>query len=166
MKLKLDKRVWIGAGVAAFVILLIVLVNLASSLRRDLGNVKAQQKELLQLRDEFLSLKNRVEAVERKKSLTKVEGVVQAVDQVFQPLGLKQKVKSVKPTSRKEMKDLVEEEAEVQIEKVNMNEMVNILYKMENAPMILTLKRTTVKTTFENPSHLNLILTLALIREK
>jgi len=166
LKLKLDKRVWIGAGVAAFVILLIVLVNLASSLRRDLGNVKAQQKELLQLRDEFLSLKNRVEAVERKKSLTKVEGVVQAVDQVFQPLGLKQKVKSVKPTSRKEMKDLVEEEAEVQIEKVNMNEMVNILYKMENAPMILTLKRTTVKTTFENPSHLNLILTLALIREK
>lgn len=162
----MDKRVWIGAGVAAFVILLIVLVNLASSLRRDLGNVKAQQKELLQLRDEFLSLKNRVEAVERKKSLTKVEGVVQAVDQVFQPLGLKQKVKSVKPTSRKEMKDLVEEEAEVQIEKVNMNEMVNILYKMENAPMILTLKRTTVKTTFENPSHLNLILTLALIREK
>jgi hypothetical protein len=156
-----DKRVWIGAGVATLAIFLIFLFNLSSSLKRDLRNLKAQQTELLLLRDEFLSLKNRVEAVERKKSLTKVEGVVQAVDQVFQPLGLKQKVKSVKPTGRREMKDVVEEEAEVQ-----MNEMVNIIYKMENAPMILTIKKTTIKTSFENPSHLTLIMTITLIKGK
>jgi hypothetical protein len=161
-----DKRVWIGAGVATLAIFLIFLFNLSSSLKRDLRNLKAQQTELLLLRDEFLSLKNRVEAVERKKSLTKVEGVVQAVDQVFQPLGLKQKVKSVKPTGRREMKDVVEEEAEVQIEKVDMNEMVNIIYKMENAPMILTIKKTTIKTSFENPSHLTLIMTITLIKGK
>lgn len=157
---------WIGAGVATLAIFLIFLFNLSSSLKRDLRNLKAQQTELLLLRDEFLSLKNRVEAVERKKSLTKVEGVVQAVDQVFQPLGLKQKVKSVKPTGRREMKDVVEEEAEVQIEKVDMNEMVNIIYKMENAPMILTIKKTTIKTSFENPSHLTLIMTITLIKGK
>jgi general secretion pathway protein M len=161
-----DRRLLITGSIAVSVILCILLINVSLSLKRDHGNVKAQQKELFLIKDEFLSLKNRIDTVENKKSLTKIEGIVQAADEVFLPLGLKRKVKSVKPTGTKDLKETIEEEAEVQIEKVDMNEMVNIFYKIENSPMILSIKKTTIKTSFENPTLLDITMTIALVKPK
>lgn len=166
MRLKGNKKLWIAIGVLAFAISSAFFLNHLFSLKRDLRNLKVQQTELLLLKGEFLSLKSRIDAVEGRKSLTKAEGIVQAIDQVFLSLGLKQKVKSVKPTGKREIKDAVEEEAEIQLEKVDMNEMVNIFYKAENAPTILTIKRTTTKTSFESSSLLNITMTVALIKQK
>lgn len=166
MRLRVDRRLLITGGIAVSVILCILLINVSLSLKRDLRNVKAQQKELLSIKDEFLSLKNRIDTVENKKSLTKIEGIVQAADEVFLPLGLKRKVKSVKPTGTKALKETIEEEAEVQVEKVDMNEMVNIFHKIENSPMILSVKKTTIKTSFENPTLLDITMTIALVKPK
>ena len=118
------------------------------------------------VKDEFLSLKQRIDAVESKKNLSNVQGIVQAVDEVFLSIGLKDKVKTVKSTGRRDMKDGFEEEAELQIEKVSMNEMVNIFYKIENAPMVLTIKKASIKKSFENPELLNIILTLSFLKAK
>lgn len=166
MRLKADRRLLIAGGIAVSVILCILLINVSLSSKNDLVNLKAQQKELLSIKDEFLSLKNRIDTVENKKSLTKIEGIVQAADEVFLPLGLKRKVKSVKPTGTKDLKETIEEEAEVQVEKVDMNEMVNIFHKIENSPMILSIKKTTIKTSFENPTLLDITMTIALVKPK
>jgi len=166
LRLKADRRLLIAGGIAVSVILCILLINVSLSSKKDLGNLKAQQKELLSIKDEFLSLKNRIDTVENKKSLTKIEGIVQAADEVFLSLGLKRKVKSVKPTGTKDLKETIEEEAEVQVEKVDMNEMVNIFHKIENSPMILSVKKTTIKTSFENPELLDITMTIALVKPK
>jgi len=166
LRLMADRRLLIAGGIAVSVILCILLINVSLSVKRDLGNLKAQQKEFLSIKDEFLSLKNRIDTVENKKSLTKIEGIVQAADEVFMPLGLKRKVKSVKPTGTKDLKETIEEEAEVQVEKVDMNEMVNIFHKIENSPMILSIKKTTIKTSFENPTLLDITMTIALVKPK
>jgi len=166
LRLKADRRLLIAGGIAVSVILCILLINISLSSKNDLVNLKAQQKELLSIKDEFLSLKNRIDTVENKKSLTKIEGIVQAADEVFLPLGLKRKVKSVKPTGTKDLKETIEEEAEVQVEKVDMNEMVNIFHKIENSPMILSVKKTTIKTSFENPTLLDITMTIALVKPK
>lgn len=47
-----------------------------------------------------------------------------------------------------------------------MNEMVNIFYRIENAPMILTIKKATVKKSFENPELLNISLVLSFLNPK
>jgi general secretion pathway protein M len=166
LRLKADRRLLIAGGIAVSVILCILLINVSLSSKNDLVNLKAQQKELLSIKDEFLSLKNRIDTVENKKSLTKIEGIVQAADEVFMPLGLKRKVKSVKPTGTKDLKETIEEEAEIQVEKVDMNEMVNIFHKIENLPMILSIKKTTIKTSFENPTLLDITMTIALVKPK
>ena len=166
MRLKADRRLLVAGSITVSVILCIFLVSISLSLKKDLGNQKSQQKEMFLIKDEFLSLKNKVDTVDNKKSLTKIEGIVQATDEVFQPLGLKKKVKSVKPTGTKDLKETVEEEAEVQVEKVDMNEMVNIFHKIENSPFILSVKKTTIKTSFENPTLLDITMTIALIKPK
>ena len=149
-----------------FIIIIALAIRLLSSGKRELKLLREQQKEMIIVKDEFLSLKQRIDAVESKKNLSNVQGIVQAVDEVFLSIGLKDKVKTVKSTGRRDMKDGFEEEAELQIEKVSMNEMVNIFYKIENAPMVLTIKKASIKKSFENPELLNIILTLSFLKAK
>jgi hypothetical protein len=95
-----------------------------------------------------------------------VPGVVQAIDEIFQPMGLKDKLKTVRAAGKKEVRDGFEEEAEITVEKVGMNEMLNIFYKIENAPMILTIKKASIKKSFENPELLNVNIVLSFLKTK
>lgn len=47
-----------------------------------------------------------------------------------------------------------------------MNEMANIFYRIEHAPMILTVKKATIKQSFENPELLNITLDLSFLKTK
>jgi general secretion pathway protein M len=162
-----DKRyVYFVAGLVIVIIAATLAVRQLATERRDLKLLKEQRNEMLGLRDEFLSLRQRVTAVEGKKNLTNVQGIVQAVDDVFSSAGLKDKLKTVKSAGKREVRDGFEEEADISIEKVSMNEMVNIFYRIENAPMILTIKKATIKKSFENPELLNISLVLSFLKPK
>jgi hypothetical protein len=166
LRLTADKSLIIPAAVVVALILGVVMLNVSMSLKKKHADLVEQQKELGQLKEEYMTLRDKLDFVESKKSLTKVEGIVQAVDEVFRSLGLNQKVKSVKSSGTWDRKYAVEEEAEVQVEKVNMNEMANIYYKIENAPMILSIKKTSLKTSFDSPTLVNITMTVSLIKPK
>ena len=166
MKVKIDRKILAVSGIVLLFILCAVLFKVSLSLRKERDSLISQQKEMLLLVSDYMVLKYAVDTVEGRKSLTKVEGIVQAVDEVFKSMGLNQKVKSVKSTGTREKKYASEEEAEVSVEKVTMNEMVNILYRIENAPMILSVKKTSIKASFDNPSLLNITMTIGLIKPK
>jgi len=167
LRISKDKRfIYIVFGIAVFAVVFFSAISLLSSERKKLELMKEQRKEMLTLKEEFILLKQRVDAVESKKKLSSVQGIVQAVDEVFLPLGLKDKVKTVKFTGERETREGFEEEADIYIEKVSMNEMVNIFYKIRNAPMALTIKKAGIKKSFENPELLNLTLTLSFLKSK
>jgi uncharacterized protein YpmB len=162
-----DKRfIYISSGLIAVIIVVVLAINLLSAERKELMQLKEQRKEILVLEKEFLSLKQRIDAVEGKKELSNIQGIAQALDEVFLSIGLKDKIKTVKSTDSREIKDGFEEEADVHLEKVSMNEMVNIFYRIENAPMVLTIKKATIKKSFEDPELLNITLTLSFLKTK
>lgn len=137
-----------------------------SSEEKELNTLKSQQKNMIKLREEFLSLKKKIDYFEDKKNLSQVQGIIQAVDDVFLSLGLKDRIGSVKSTGKIEIKEGRIEDAEVSIEKVTMNEMVNIFYKIKNVPMRLTIKKVSIKKTFENPELLNINLSLSFLKSQ
>ena len=162
-----DKRfIYVLLALTGFIIIVALGMNLLSSERRELKLLEEQRKEMLMLSGEFLAFKQRIDVVESKKKLSNVQGIVQAIDEVFLPIGLKDKIKTVKSTGRREIKDGFEEEADLQIEKVSMNEMINIFYKIDNAPMVLTVRKAAIKKSFENPELLNIALTLSFLKAK
>lgn len=162
-----DKRfIYVSSGLIGFIFIVALTINLLLSERKELKLLREQRKEMLMLKDEFLSLKQKIDVVESKKNLSNVQGVVQAIDEVFLPIGLKDKIKTVKSTGRREIKDGFEEEADLHIENVSMNEMANIFYKIENAPMVLTIKKAMIKKSFENSELLNIALTLSFLKSK
>jgi general secretion pathway protein M len=164
--LKNRRIISFSAVLISFLILAALGIKMLSSQTKELHQLQEQRKEMAVLRDEFLSLQQKIQTVENRKNLTNVQGVLQAVDEVFSSVGLKDKVKTVKNTGKRETKDGIEEEADVSVEKVTMNEMVNIFYRIDHAPMILTIKKVTVKQSFENPELLNITLMLSFLKTK
>lgn len=147
-------------------VLIIPLVIMAKSSRKEAEDLKTKLRELSSLGSEYRSLKDRVVSLEQRKSLSKVTGVPQAVDDLSSSVGLKTKVKGVKAIGTREITGGTEESAEVQIEKVTTNELINLFFKIEDAPMMLSIKRVSMKKTFENPELLNVTLTLSLFMKK
>ena len=164
--LRHKKALYIFSGLVSLAIVLALAINLLLSERRELKQLKDQRKEMMLLKAEFLSLRQRLNLVEGKENLSNMQGIVQAVDEVFSSTGLREKVKAVKSTGKRETRDGFEEEADVSIEKISMNEMVNIFYRIEHAPMVLIVKKATVKKSFENPELLNLTLDLSFLKVK
>ena len=160
------KFLFVMSGVAVIALIVFFSLDLVSTQRKELARLRDQHREMLLLKADFLSLSKRIQAVETRKGLARVEGIAQAVDEIFVPLGLKDRVKSVKTTGTKETRDGFEEGADIFIEKVSMNEMVNIFYRIDHAPMVLTVRKATVKKSFETPDRLNISLALSLFRPK
>jgi len=164
--LRNKKFIFALAGLLAFTILIGTGVQILSSSKKELKLLKEQRGEMALLKDEFITLRQKVAAVESKKSLANMTGIVQAIDEVFRSIGVKNKVKTVRAAGQKEVREGFEEEAEITLEKVTMNEMLNIFYRIENAPMILTIKKASIKKSFDNPDLLNINLVLSFLKPK
>jgi hypothetical protein len=164
--LRNKKFLYILSGILIVIFFFVFAIKELSDGKKQIEALKEQQKEILILKNEFLSLKQKIDAIESKKNLSNVQGITEAIEEIFSPIGLKDKVKTIKPVVRREIKDGIKEEADIYIEKVSMNEMVNIFYRIENAPMILTIKKATIKKSFENPERLNISLTLSFLKSK
>lgn len=130
---------------------------------RELSQLKTRFTEFSILSAEYRSLKEQAGSIEQKRFLTKTSGIAQALDDAFLSLGVKGKMKSIKGIEGREIKgQLNEETAEVQMEKVNMNELVNIFYKLENAPLLLSIQKVALKKSFDKPDLLDVTMTVSL----
>lgn len=130
---------------------------------KDLSKLTERYREFSLLAGEYRSLNQRVQTIEKKEALTSVKGIAQIVGEISESLGMKGKVQSIKETgTRKTLNQMREETAEVQIDKLNMTEMMHLLYKIENAPTILAVKKVQIKKSFENPDVLDVTMTLSL----
>lgn len=166
MRLPSGNKTALGGLAVVIAGLCIFMLNISISAKKENAGLKTGYAELLALKDEHEAVKSLIIAAEEKKSGSKVEGAVQAIDEIFRSIGMERKVKSVKSLGVHEKKFGTEEEAELQIEKVDMNQMINILYRIENAPMVLSVRKTSVKTAFDNPSLLNITMTVGLVKLK
>jgi len=161
--LALRRKALILMVLAVLYVLIIPGLIWKQSAEKELSILKTKYQEFSILAAEYGSLKENVNAIEQKKTLTKINSIAQAIDEIASPLGIKGKVKSIKGTGTKKTIDkMSEESAEIQIEKLNMTELMHMFYKIENAPMILAVKKVTMKKSFETPDFLDLTMTVSL----
>ena len=157
------KKIVIVAVLIGLYILVIPNMLWERASERELSELTAKYHEFSTLTDRYRSLKASVNAIEQKKTLTKTSSITQAIGDISLSLGIKDKMKSVKLTGTKKVMDQISEEsAEIQMEKLNMSEVVNLFYKIENAPMILAVKKVAIKKSFENPELLDVTMSVSL----
>jgi len=157
------------ALIAAILITFILIIPIALASKSSEKELRAQQmrfRELSMLIAEYRSLKGHIDSLEVKESLSKVSGIAQALDDTVTSVGMKGKIKSVKVLGQRDVKDAVEETAEIHIERLTMNELINLFYRIDEAPFLFSMKGFTIKKTFENPELLNVTMSIALYRKK
>ena len=157
------RKALIVLALAGLYILLLPNLLWERSAERELSALRKKNNEFSALAGEYRSLKESISAIERKKALTKTTSIAQAIGDISRSLGMAEKMKSIKGTgTRKTPNQMSEETAEIRIEKLTINEMVQLIYKIENAPMILAMKTVVIKKSFENPELLDVTMTVSL----
>jgi len=157
------KKMIIAAVLIGLYILIIPNLLWYKEAEKELSGWTAKYDEFSTLTNKYRSLVARVNTIEQKKTLTRTNSITQAMGDISLSLGIKEKMKSIKLTGTKKIMDqMSEESAEIQMEKLNMSELVHLFYKIENAPMILAVKRVVIKKSFENPELLDLTMAVSL----
>ncbi len=157
------KKMVIAVVLIGLYILIIPNLLWDRAAEKELSALTAKYHEFSTLTQKYRSLRASVNATEQKKTLTKTNSINQAIGDISLSLGIKEKMKSIKLTGTKKIMDqMSEESAEIQMEKLNMSELVHLFYKIENAPMILAVKRVVIKKSFENPELLDATMAVSL----
>jgi len=98
--------------------------------------------------------------MERKKS----RGIIAILERTVKDLNLH--ANTLKPLEKRKVLDLYENDAELIIESIDLNSVVNLFYKIENSAEPVKIKKASIKTTFENPDKFRLELLLSLMSRK
>lgn len=150
-----------------FFLLTIPMHMLNKKAEKELSALKIRQNGFYTLSDEYKKLNVHISAIENKRSLSKADSIIHALDEVFLPLGIQGKIKSIKSLEDREIEGRMNEKsAEVMIEQVSLNELVNIFYKIENVPMLLKINKASIKKSFAFPELLDISMSISLFTEK
>lgn len=155
--------------IALLILLVITPVTaiLKAQKQKELVMLSQRSKDFQALSVQYTELKALLEAFQSKASLTKPKGLIEETHSLFESIGLKKKLKSVKSLGTKEVEgSYIDETVEIAAEGLNLNEVVNVFYKIDKAPMMLSVRSFSLKRSFENPELLNLTVVLSLFVKK
>jgi general secretion pathway protein M len=83
---------------------------------------------------------------------------------VIDEIGIKGRGSQVKPVKGDTLSGYVEDAAEVKIDGVTANEATNLIYRLEKGARPMTVKKLLIKQRFDDPSKVDLTMTVALIK--
>ncbi len=157
-------RLYLGIGVSLLLLFAIVLTavngRIAALSRKRLSR-EADLVQMLTLRQQWLSARmlsqrfsNRLASAHADDSPAKV----------IEEIGIKGKSSRITPGKGEQNGQFVEDTAEVKLEGLTANEAINLVYRLENGTRPVLVKRALFKTRFDDPSRLDLTMTIALLK--
>lgn len=143
-------------------LLIVPSLILSGVSERERTTLRNKQQEFQRTASEFKSLRAAVDSFEQRSSVP-AGTATQTVSELLNLPGTKARTKSMKSMGIKDAGDRLKEESfEVQLEKLTLNDLINVCYRIEQAPGRIVLKAAQMKRSFENPDLLEATLTLSL----
>lgn len=157
-----SQRLRFGAGLAAFLIIVLLYSFARDQVKREEKIRNIRESELAEL----MTLKQRYsEAASKALRASNLLASVQPDDspaKLIEEIGIKGRALQVKPLKTEERGGFSEEVADVKIDSLTPNEAVNLLYRLEYGTRPVTVRKAVFKSRFEDPSRLDLSMTIAL----
>ncbi len=154
------KFLYIIAGIVFLVVLFSIFIIGIHTMTNEKERLGGNLKDILAMRDEYAAITADAARLERKVGQSS-QGIVPIIEDTLGTLGIK--AKAIKPIDKNKVGTYTEESAELQVDGLDMNHLVNLLYRLENSPMPLKIKTASMKSSFDNPELINLTATIALI---
>ncbi len=146
------------------ILALITIITSYVFTRNFQGNNTALTKQITEISsmtEGVIKMKSLVDSRENKIRSSKAKGIVSAMEQILGTLSLKAKV--IKPLSKKKLTPFMEENAEIEIQDIDLNHIVNLLYKIDTSPSPMKINSTSINATFEDPDKFILKFTVSLL---
>lgn len=153
-------------GIAVAVILAIVVALSAANsrisvLERKRAAREADIAEMMRLKVRYQEANSGAQRLANRLLATKPDD---SPAKVVEEIGIKGRANQIKPVKGDDIPGYVEDAAEVRMEGVTANEAVNLIYRLEKGTRPVTVKKALIKQRFDDPSKLDLTLTIALIK--
>lgn len=162
------KRLFILLGGISFIILFLLSGNIVLKKYRGLEkSILAKKKEMLnfvKLKEEYLREKDKFDYAERRAlSPRGMESPITILEGIGIRTGIKEKIIMLKPFEEKMEKGYLERGVNVKIDGIDLNQLINFLYKIENNKAMLLIKGFLMKSRFDNPNLLDVDINIVLI---
>jgi general secretion pathway protein M len=153
-------------GIALAVIMLIIIALSAinsrtSALEKKRAAREADIAEMMRLKVRYQAANAGAQRLANRLMATKPDD---SPVKIIEEIGIKGRSSQVKPVKGDDLPGYVEDAAEVKIEGLTANEATNLIYRLEKGARPVTVKKASIKQRFDDPSKLDLALTIALIK--
>lgn len=124
------------------------------SRQADLAEMMLLKQKHREVSSGAQKLANRLSAVTTDDSVAKL----------IEEIGIKGKSSQIKPLKGEERPGFMEDAAEVRIEGLSANEVVNLLFRLEKGAKPVVIKKANFKTRYDDPGKLDINLNVALLK--
>ncbi|HHL39991.1 MAG TPA: hypothetical protein ENJ37_05750 [Deltaproteobacteria bacterium] len=158
----LDRRTVYGVAAAAALLAALVWGVFAvrdafDGLSRSLKAKRAAIERFTDLSDEYLRLRAATEVNARRAAAPRGDvSLVAVMEEVAGRCGLRERMTSIKPLEERTLNGYIERAVEASFEGVDMNETVNLLFKLERHRLLLMVREFSMKSRFKDPETLDL----------
>lgn len=146
-----------------FYLLAVVLFFFERSMDRERNLLIKRFRDFTTLAEEYRMIKaSNVSDISNSVS----EGLLQSINRLVDSIGVRDRVKSLKMTGNREFKGIVEETVEMDLDKLTMNELINLLYRIENHQSLQSIRDVKMKKDFENPERIDVGIRISLFHNR
>jgi general secretion pathway protein M len=162
----LDSRTRLTAGYVLIALLAVflgwsALAGRTAALEQKRKAREAVLKELLPLKALYLTAKQSADTLAgRMASVRPDDSPAKIIDEI----GIKGKGVKISPVKGEEHNGMLEDAADVRIDGLTANEAINLIYRLEKGNRPVLLKKANLRVRFDDPSRLDLALTIALLK--
>lgn len=148
-----------GAAVLFFFLAGIKAYNSYSLVKRTAQAKKAEAARFAGLETRYASQKSLTDK-KLRKAYSQDMPIVSIIEEISKRTGVSERMKSVKPLEERETSGYIEREASVRFEGLSLNELVNLLYKIEEHGSLLLVKDFSMKSRFSDPQSIDASMTI------
>lgn len=143
-------------------------VSRFATARRTAEVKKEEVVKFKSLEEEYLRKKAVVDSVAKKAYVSDpTASPIAALERMGSRVGIKELITSLKPLEERQEAGYTEKAVEVKIEKIDLNQLVSLLYVLENDRELFVVREFSMKGRFENPDLLDVTLKVAhLVKQK
>lgn len=162
----LDSRSRLWSGYALIVLLAVVmgwsaLAAKTAELERKRMAREAVLKELLPLKVAYRSARMTADQLAGRMAMLRPDDTPA---RIMEEIGIRGKGVKITPLKGEERNGVIEDAADVRVDGLNANEVVNLVYRLEKGSRPVSLKKANLRVRFDDPSRFDLAMTLVLLK--
>ena len=162
----LDRRSRLRAGyvligLLAFSLVWAALTGKTAELERKRAAREAVLKELLPLKVAYRTARMAADQSAGRMATLRPDDTPA---RIIEEIGIKGKGIKITPVKGDERAGVVEDAADVRMEGLSANELINLIYRLEKGSRPVNLKKVNMRVRFDDPSRFDLAMTVALLK--